>query len=693
MSPTPISFATFDGTAVAGVDYEALSASDTISAFATSITITVDTNDDNEVEGDETFGLEVTGIPADVGIRSDSAIATIFDNDVNSAPDARDDAFDVGQNQQRVFDVIANDVDQNGDTLEVASVTQSSKGVVSLDDNGLIGFDTNSEFTSLAEGEVENVTFTYVAADGHGGTDQAEVTMSVTGVNDIPTATSDTFSVDEDDALVITSTRLMANDADIDTNDQLIVVGVSPTTLEANVTFDQGDVHYDASALAVVQNLGDGESLTDEFRYTISDGNGGTSTATVSIAIQGADELVISDIVQFRFEGDFYTSEGVPVGVEVTLDGDIDVLGATLKLSVEDGLMVENVVANEPFQLIDDDFTDGDITFVSFESVQLPYNVASFEAVGNSGGEFSVETDLTAGIFATQVITPFGQAAARVAESGFVIRVDGVGPTAILFGLNDIADPSTDPAPTNWQTQHSDIRRIEIQFDEDILADASDVRLTNLGVNSPVELDVDFDITARHVNVDGNNLVIEFAPAELSDGVYEIALSGVTDLVGNPMTTDFVVTGNSDNGLYKLTGDWSGDGGVSVFDFITFSHYFGNAAGPLGPAPEYVDLSNDGGISVFDFTGFSDNFGNSVTFGADQTPLRAKAFAESTEFHNDEGDSSFPMDDAVDPVLREWTNPSPTRERVAWGGRMEHESVQSNELWLEALDAIFANEF
>ncbi len=63
--------------------------------------------------------------------------------------------------------------------------------------------------------------------------------------------------------------------------------------------------------------------------------------------------------------------------------------------------------------------------------------------------------------------------------------------------------------------------------------------------------------------------------------------------------------------------DWSGDGGVSVFDFTTYSYWFGIAiASEGGLAPDYADVSRDGGISVFDFSPFSNQFGMGVRFPA-----------------------------------------------------------------------------
>ena len=64
----------------------------------------------------------------------------------------------------------------------------------------------------------------------------------------------------------------------------------------------------------------------------------------------------------------------------------------------------------------------------------------------------------------------------------------------------------------------------------------------------------------------------------------------------------------------------------------TFSYWFGTS---VPTAPAYADMSVDGGISVFDFTSFSQNFGVGVTY-----PV---AFAATAL--NIEPDSMIPTDE------------------------------------------------
>ena len=101
------------------------------------------------------------------------------------------------------------------------------------------------------------------------------------------------FTTDEDTTLTIDDELLLANDSDPDTGDSISVASTSAiSALGAFVSLDaNGDVVYDPTVAAALQDLSDGESLLDTFTYTISDNHGETDTATVTIVVDGRDEL------------------------------------------------------------------------------------------------------------------------------------------------------------------------------------------------------------------------------------------------------------------------------------------------------------------------------------------------------------------------------------------------------------------
>jgi len=125
-----------------------------------------------------------------------------------------------------------------------------------------------------------------------------------------PTAVDDSGSTNEDAPVSI---NILANDSDPDTGD---VIQVSDITQGADgtVTNNGDSVTYEPNA---------DFNGTDTFTYTISDGNGGfdTATVTVNVIAQPDAPVAVDDAVS--------TTEGTPVTGNV-LDNDTDADGDTL---------------------------------------------------------------------------------------------------------------------------------------------------------------------------------------------------------------------------------------------------------------------------------------------------------------------------------------------------------------------------
>ncbi|MBO9437018.1 cadherin-like domain-containing protein, partial [Ruegeria sp. R13_0] len=90
--------------------------------------------------------------------------------DLNSAaPNARDDAFGINQNQDILLNVLGNDSDPDGDTLRVDGLTNPEHGDVYLQDNGQLLYRPDVDFTG-------EDSFTYWATDNNGNYENATVT-------------------------------------------------------------------------------------------------------------------------------------------------------------------------------------------------------------------------------------------------------------------------------------------------------------------------------------------------------------------------------------------------------------------------------------------------------------------------------------------------------------------------------------
>ena len=120
---------------------------------------------------------------------------------------------------------------------------------------------------------------------GAGGalTDSDSVSISISPVNDAPDAQDDTYTAFEDFVLVVNAPGVLGNDSDVD------------SVLSAAVV---DDVDHGTLSLAA-----DGSFLyvadlnffgTDTFIYEVSDGQGGTDTATVTITVEAVNDPVLA---------------------------------------------------------------------------------------------------------------------------------------------------------------------------------------------------------------------------------------------------------------------------------------------------------------------------------------------------------------------------------------------------------------
>ncbi|WP_417525568.1 beta strand repeat-containing protein, partial [Marinovum sp.] len=242
----------------------------------------------------------------------DTATVTITITGEESTPVGVDDGNTTDEDSATVGNVLANDSDGDGDPLSVAAVngetgdvgtqiTLPSGALLTLNANGTYDYDPNGSFDTLAVGESTTDSFGYTVSDDNGNTDTATVTMTIAGVNDAPVAQNDIIATTESAAI---SDNLLTNngfgeDSDPDTSDTLTVTAVngaggnvgSQFTLASGARLtvqSDGTVDYDPNGQ--FESLAVGESTSDSFTYTISDGNGGSDTATATIQVNGEND-------------------------------------------------------------------------------------------------------------------------------------------------------------------------------------------------------------------------------------------------------------------------------------------------------------------------------------------------------------------------------------------------------------------
>jgi len=269
---------------------------------------------------------------------------------VNDPPVAGNDATTTAEDTQVTGNVLGNDSDPDGDTLEVTTFTvagdatvHTAGDTVSLASGSLtLGADGGYTFTPAANwnGSVPQVTYT--VSDGEGGTATAQLNITVTPVNDPPVAPDDAKTTPEDTPI---SGQITGSDVDGDP-----------------LTYGKGS---DPSHGSVVVNADGSYTYTpapnyngdDSFTVTVDDGQGGTTTSTVNITVTPANDPPVTvgtiadqsnadddGVAGLDVKGSFqdidtaaltYSATGLPAGLSI--DPATGVISGTLDHSASQG--------------------------------------------------------------------------------------------------------------------------------------------------------------------------------------------------------------------------------------------------------------------------------------------------------------------------------------------------------------------
>jgi VCBS repeat-containing protein len=213
---------------------------------------------------------------------------------VTTAEDAASAATSIG----------ASDLDEDTLSYAVKARAGAANGMVALDQaNGTYTYTPNANFNGTD-------SFTLVVSDGNGGSTEQVVTVTVTPVNDAPTAPAGgSVSTAEDTASA--ATAIEAADLDGDT----LTYSVKPGAGAANgtVAFNQANGTYTYTPFANFNG-------SDSFTIVISDGTGGTAEQVVSVTVDPGNDAPTGVIGTFSAPED--AANGSVVGSIAAQDPD-----------------------------------------------------------------------------------------------------------------------------------------------------------------------------------------------------------------------------------------------------------------------------------------------------------------------------------------------------------------------------------
>ncbi len=225
-----------------------------------------------------------------VPLNSNIATVSLTVTPVNDPPVAVNDgsggspfltiAEDSGQSNSMT--VLANDSDMDGDALTITQASSPNGSVVTS------FTDTRLRFTPALNFSGSTAIF-YTISDGKGGTASATVHVRVTPVNDAPVAVNDgsigsPFLTIAEDSGQSNSMAVLANDSDVD-GDSLTITQASSPNGSVVTSFTNTRLRFTPAA-----NFNGSTTIS----YTISDGNGGTASATVHVLVTPANDAPVA---------------------------------------------------------------------------------------------------------------------------------------------------------------------------------------------------------------------------------------------------------------------------------------------------------------------------------------------------------------------------------------------------------------
>ena len=228
-----------------------------------------------------------------------TATVTLTVTAVNDAPVAANDSYSTAENTALTVatpGVLGNDTDVDGNPLTAVKVTDPANGAVTVNADGSFTYTPNLNFNGAD-------SFTYKANDGTADSNVATVTLTVTAVNDAPTATiigpAPYTVVAKGSTVILTGTY-----SDVDTTDKHKAYWTFDTTYNSSmppgvdVTGGTVNTTYTANLPAGVYKL----------TLTVTDSGNLSGTATT---VNGEDAYIVvyDPSAGFVTGGGWFTSQ------------------------------------------------------------------------------------------------------------------------------------------------------------------------------------------------------------------------------------------------------------------------------------------------------------------------------------------------------------------------------------------------
>ncbi|MEH6510022.1 DUF4347 domain-containing protein [Halopseudomonas aestusnigri] len=574
---------------------------------AATLDITINAVNDTPV----VTGVDTDGAINDSGPLSDTGSITFTDADPSDLPTAAETTKSVTAKRADGTTNLPLTTEQLAAIENAFSISPAAGN----DNDGTINwtYDIDAgDLEFLAEGEVVTAVFTITVDDGNGGTATQDVTVTLTGSNDVPEISAGDVTGEITDGTDLTDSGSISF-TDVDLTDRPVATEVTksvtakradgttnlPLTTEQLAAIENafsispaagndndGTINwtYDIDA-GDLEFLAEGEVVTAVFTITVDDGNGGTATQDVTVTLTGSNdvpEISAGDVTGEITDGTDLTDSGSisftdvdltdrPVATEVTKSVTAKRADGTtnLPLTTEQLAAIENAFSISPAAGNDNDGT-----------INWTYDIDAGDL------EFLAEGEVVTAVFTITVDDGNGGTATQDV-------------TVTLTGSNDVPEISAGDV-TGEITDGTD------------LTDSGSISFTDVDLTDrPVATEVTKSVTAKRA--DGTtNLPLTTEQLAAIENAFSISPAAGNDNDGTINWTydidagdlEFLAEGEVVTAVFTITVD-DGNGGTATQD-VTVTLTGSNdvpeiSAGDVtGEITDGTDLTDSGSISFTD---------------------------------------------------------------------------------------------
>ena len=301
-------------------DYESPTDSDTSNDYV----VDVEADDGVGNTNTQTITVDVTDVDESPTAPDDSSQTTDEDSIVSVADGDSADLLELASDPD-VGDALSFNTIDGSSFSDGTPVTLGSSATVTVDSDGSWTYDPNGQYESLTSGDSTTDSFTYTVADSDDDTAQGTVTVSITGVNDAPTAiglTSSTVAQSGGTDAVVGS--LSATDAD-DSSHTFSLVSGSGDGDNTEFNIDSDDLRADDSRTLVEGDY--------DVRLEAADGGGGTYEKAVTVSV--TDDF--APTIASSTPADDATGVSESTDITITFSEDVAFGSGSVTLREDDG--------------------------------------------------------------------------------------------------------------------------------------------------------------------------------------------------------------------------------------------------------------------------------------------------------------------------------------------------------------------